>query len=173
MNVKLENNVVDSFDMDGILYNDQNKIQIDILKSIYPILKDNYQFLYQISEDDFFTWTKNVMNDEDINTYVLTENHNPIGYIQYVLLEKEICLSEIQIDKKHQGDKKTFKKLMRDFVILSDLKEQDVVYINIHPKNKKSQEVFTGIGFRKIKDHRYEITGEKLMEKFLKSVTTL
>ena len=70
MNVKLENNVVDSFDMDGILYNDQNKIQIDILKSIYPILKDNYQFLYQITEDDFFTWAKNVMNDEDINTYV-------------------------------------------------------------------------------------------------------
>lgn len=169
----IANNIIRNYGVDGILYNNQNKIQIDILKSIYPILKENYQFLYQITEDDFFTWAKNVMNDEDINTYVLTENHNPIGYIQYVLMEKEICLSEIQIDKKHQGDKKTFKKLMRDFVILSDLKEQDVVYINIHPKNKKSQEVFTGIGFRKIKDHRYEITGEKLMEKFLKSVTTL
>ena len=46
-----------------------------------PILKENYQFLYQISEDDFFTWSKNIMNDEDINTYVLTEDHNPDYYL--------------------------------------------------------------------------------------------
>lgn len=153
--------------VEGILYSDKHPISEQVLRELFSILKENYQFLYHITEEDFLLWSQNIRKTKEIHTYVLKEQNHPIGYTQYLVQGKEICLSEIQIDRTHQGDRKTFRKLMRDFIVLSELKEDDVVFLHIHPQNKKSQEVFMGLGFQRVEHRRYEITGKKIIEKFL------
>lgn len=161
------NAIIDEFCVDGFIYHKGNLISDIDFENMFSLLKENYKDLYEIKQDDFLIWKNNVKDSDNINTYILKENNNIIGYIQYVKNENDICLSEIQIKDEYKGDKKTFKKLIRDFIILSGITSDTIVYGNINPNNSKSKNVFTHIGFVNKNGNRYDIIGKILIDKYL------
>ena len=144
-----------------------NKISIKELNEMFSILKENYAFLYNITDKDYLKWTQNILNSNDINTYILKEKNKIIAYIQFIIDHDYICISEIQISKSYQGNKKTLKKLLNDFISLVKIEDNTIIYININPNNIKSIKVFEHYGFKLVQNNRYEILGNDLIKNLL------
>lgn len=149
------------------VYSNKNLIPDTELFNMFLILKSNYKKIYDISDKDYLIWKDNILSSKDINTYILKENDDIIGYIQYVINEDSICISEIQILHDYQGNGKTFRKLMKDFILLANITVDSKIYCFINPNNDKSKEVFTGIGFVNTERNKYSITGKVLINHFL------
>ena len=98
----------------------------------------------------------NILSNKNLKTCVLKDK-KVYAYIQYILEENKCCICEIEIDKKHQNDHKTFKELLKAFIINTNMNSNCIIYGNINPNNKHSIEVFTSIGFKNIQNNRYEI----------------
>lgn len=113
-------------------------------------------------------WKTNIINNKNLKTCTL-KNNNIYAYIQYIKESNEYCICEIEIDKKHQKDHITFRKLIELFIINANINQNSIIYGNINPNNKHSKEVFTSIGFIHTKKNRYEITGKDLLNWYHKN----
>lgn len=163
---EMANDIIYNFDSKNKLYTNQNKIPENILLEMFQILTKNMEMIDQnftLNDDDFNIWKSNILNSDNLNTYIKIENEECIGYIQFVKDKLECSICEIQIDDKHKKDHITFRKLMEAFVINCNIKNNSIIYCHINPKNLKSKEVFTKIGFKNKYKNKYEITGYGLL----------
>lgn len=86
-------------------------------------------------------------------TVIAFDEEKLCGYCQYGYAENinAILLGEIQIDDSHKGDHETFKALIRSVVNDDLYSTSKAIHLHINKLNKKSQSVFTGMGFKVIK----------------------
>ena len=148
-------------------YNGGSLIPDDTFEKMFSILRDNYKFLYEIKDDDYNVWKYDIKLNNKINTYILKDDNEISGYLQFVINDNDICISEVQVKEEYKGDKKTFNKLMKEFINLSEVEPDTIIYLHINPNNIKSKEVFTHIGFVNTSGNRYEIKGNILINKYL------
>lgn len=136
------------------------------LELMFNLLKDSYNIT---SDDKKDIWKNNIINNKKLNTNLIIENNILNGYIQFEQKDNDFCICEIQIENKFKGDHKTFRRLIGSFLedILYD--ENTIIYVNINPKNKKSIEVFTKIGFKNSKNNTYEINVINLLKWYKRS----
>src|SRR5574344_306284 len=137
---------------------------IQMFEILVNNMKKNLTFV--LNTDDFYIWKKNIQNSIDLNTILLRNDNSIFAYIQFIKSNNKICICEIQIDDNHKGDRQTFRRLLNDLVKECNINNQYLIYGNINKNNKKSLAVFTGVGFINIKNNRYEITGQSLLDWF-------
>ena len=138
---------------------DSKTLTDNILKNMFEIIYTNMSKINSLDGnkiDIYKTWKNNILSNKNLKTCVLKDK-KVYAYIQYILEENKCCICEIEIDKKHQNDHKTFKELLKAFIINTNMNSNCIIYGNINPNNKHSIEVFTSIGFKNIQNNRYEI----------------
>lgn len=136
-----------------------------ILQGMFNIVYYNMTGLSLIDEkanEVYNEWKNNLLKNKELKSCIL-EDEKVYAYIQYIKEHNIVCICEIEIDKEHQGDHKTFKELLRRFVISANINKDSIVYGHINSNNKHSLEVFSNIGFYHTKNNRYEIKGKDLL----------
>ena len=155
--------IIDSYDT---FLCDLNDI---ILPKMFNIVSKNMSNLYKtkITEEDYLIWRKNILDNKSLKT-IINYNGELGGYLQYIDFDEEnkICICEVEIDEENQGDGKTFKKILNEFLQEHDNKKYDdyIVYGNINKNNKHSQDVFTHLGFNNTENDIYSISFSVLKE---------
>lgn len=139
-----------------------DKAQID---DMYKIISSNMKDIsdFPINNNTYSTWVNNCLKDKDIKTIVIYSESILIGYLQYKLEIDYVLLSEVQVDKEHQG-KEPFKVLIAEFTNRSNINASTKVICHINPKNIKSRSVFEHLGFKEVRPREYIISGSKLIE---------
>ena len=143
-----------------------------ILKKMFEILSYNMSCLYKtnITDKDYNTWSENVIKNKKLKN-IINYDGELNGYLQYMDFNKErkICICEVEISKNHQGDGKTFKKLMIEFLKEHSGKKYDnyIVYENISEINHHSRDVVIHLGFETSDNKIYLIELSKLRAKYL------
>ena len=138
----------------------------EIIDEMFEVLSNNIKKIYsnlKMSDKDYLTWKNNIMSNENLMTIIIKDDLLN-GYLQYMNLNNEICICEVQIREANQHDNLTLKCLLSQLTKECKTIDETIIYGNINPKNKHSVDVFTHIGFLNEKKNRYEITGEKLMK---------
>ena len=140
-----------------------------LLQKMFKIVSKNMSKLYKvkITDNDYLIWAKNILNNKDLKT-IINYNGELCGYLQYIDFtdEKKICICEIEISENYQGDGKTFRKLLNEFLNEHNSKKYTdyIIYGNINEKNIHSREVFTHLGFKNTENNTYAIKLSKLSE---------
>lgn len=148
------------------IYDKKNKIPNNILNEMFGIISSNLKMNsinQKIKESDYDLWKENVLDSKELLTYVEMDEGRVIGYIQFIKGNMDSCICEIQVIDKNKGDGKTFRKLLSVFVDTTKLKNTNKVFVNINKNNQKAILIFEKIGFVHMKNNRYEISGEKLI----------
>jgi hypothetical protein len=123
------------------------------MKELFPTLV--------VDNNTYNKWFDNCITKNKDKTILYLNKNEVGGYLQYGFNNDYIILSEIQIKKEHQGNKKTFRSLMGSFI--ENVNKDSKIRIKINPNNKKSIDVFKHIGFVEINPGQYEISGDKLI----------
>lgn len=132
-------------------------LDMTCVNGMYNILIDNLSSLnsnFKEKDDDYENWGKYCMNNEVLALY---ENKKVYAFIMY----KENKIVEMQIDKKHQGDKVTFRSLIKKYLENSEI-EEGTICCDLYPYHRRAIEIFTSIGFTKKGNNYYEIDASRL-----------
>lgn len=134
---------------------------------MYNIIISNLKILFPnfIEKDsDYEIWINNIINEPNCNFILAYSKSEICGYIEYIKTDLGYHICEFQIDNEHKKDNKTFLELMIKLSRIINLSENDIVTCKINEDNKNSISVFTGIGFNKKENKKYEIDGKGLLD---------
>ena len=90
-------------------------------------------------------------------------SNEPVAFISYCIMEKGLCLSEVQIKKQFQGKHDILRKMLKQVIISTKNYKCDNVCCTIR-NNQHSVDVFTHIGMKNTKDCWYEISIADLLK---------
>ena len=136
-------------------------------RDMFNILSSNLNDIdkeHMLLDSDYKLWKDNILKLDGFKTYLLRENDKLIGYFQCIRKGNNCFLCEIQIDNNYKSDKKTFRRLMKEFINILEVKDNDMIYGNISIRNIRAREVFMSIGMINFEDNKYKIAGSKLLE---------
>ncbi len=131
-------------------------LEMSCINSMYNILIDNLSSInsnFIEKDDDYENW-ENYCKDNEV--IVLYENRKVYAFLMY----RENNILEVQIDKNHQGDKVTFRTLIKKY--LENITEYEKIGCYLYPYHKKALEIFTSIGFVFKETNYYEINFDML-----------
>lgn len=156
MNYKIFNNSIE-----------KNKIPPETYKEIYKIIIENYAIREKLSKDElkkvntttaYNNWTNMILTTKDYFIAVFYENKGIIGFISFMYDKRVLCLSEVQIKKEYQSTNNNLKKMIKVVLDNCNKEKSKNVYLTINPRNEKSINVFTHIGFCNTGGKVYEIS---------------
>lgn len=128
-------------------------LDINSINGMYNILIENLMSMspnFKEKDDDYENWEKYCSNNEVIALY---DNKKVYAFLMY----SGNNILEIQIDKKHQGDKVTFRSLIKKYLENIEIDDLSTVGCYIYPYHKKAMEIFTSVGFVYKGQNYYEI----------------
>ena len=135
-------------------------------------IKANIAFSKDFMSDDEITDSSKLADIHDnvnefkegYNTILCYKDNILVGFINYIYQEAGLMISEVQIKKEYQGKYKIFKKLLCEMINNCDKEKSLNIFCTINPKNKKSQEIFTYIGFKNLGGKLYKIDYDKFIK---------
>ena len=153
------------------LYNYNHKIPESRLLEMHDILiKDfiNKKGILEYNEkkesfnkEGFDKWKSMLLNDPNYNIILYIIDNRVVGFICYLYMDKDVCLSEVQIIKEYQGKYGILRQMLKS--LLSEInKDSNRIIETIDNTNEKSKNVFTHIGFINTNDNWYEISIQDL-----------
>lgn len=141
-----------------------SEIDPNLANKMFDIISTNMKELFPnviVDNDTYNRWHDNCIKNDKNKTILYLNKYEIGGYLQYSIKDDYILLSEVEIKKEHQGNKKTFRALMKKFI--DNINKDSKVRLKINSNNKKSIDVFKHIRFIEISNGQYEITGDKLI----------
>lgn len=150
-NKEINNNILDQ------MY----KILIDNLFIIYPNFLENKE--KHDNEDNKNKWINMIKNTDNYNVITFEENDKVLGFLNYSIIKEEMWITEVQIKDGHKN-KKILKTLLKEFVLIDELKKYEYIIIHINDNNELSKKVFKHIGFYEIGNTLYKIEKDKLID---------
>ena len=142
------------------------KMTKEIIDEMFEVLSSNIKIInsnIEITEKDYLTWKSNILSNKKLRTIIIKDNILR-GYLQYIIIDNEVWICEIQIRDDNKHDKVTLKRLLSQLIKESNIGKEIIIYGNINPINKHSIDVFTHIGFINKENNKYEINGYKLIK---------
>ncbi len=133
---------------------------LEIIAGFYNELNDKDNSKKEICDP----WIDMVRNKEGYNTILCYKDNILVGFINYIYQEAGLMISEVQIKKEYQGKYKIFKKLLCEMINNCDKEKSLNIFCTINPKNKKSQKIFTYIGFKNLGGKLYKIDYDKFIK---------
>lgn len=138
---------------DNIL-NQMYKILIDNLFITYPNFLENKE--KHDNEANKNRWINMIKNTDNYNVITFEEKNEVLGFLNYSIIEDEMWISEVQIKENHKN-KKILKNLLKEFMLIDELKKYKYIIIHINDNNEISKKVFKHIGFYDIGNTLYKI----------------
>ena len=119
------------------------------LQEAYNIISSNMSKLgFVIKKEDEVIWKENIVNrlkDENCFFYLVYQNGKICGFVEIVISNDKLIVSEIQLNDKVKNTRvllKILKTLLQD----NNFKSFNDVYFYINNKNLKSIKTFTHLG---------------------------
>ncbi len=152
------------------LYNYDKKIPKTKYDAIYKIIINNYfdrnkELISKRKEIDtkeaYNNWVNTILNTKDYNILLYYIDNSLAGFIAFMYTDKELCLSEVQLEKQYKN-KGYLKNMLREVIKVSNKERYNMIYGTINKNNLLSKQVFTHIGFKNVYNNRYEISIDEL-----------
>jgi GNAT superfamily N-acetyltransferase len=153
-----------------IKFYSSSNLPFDIYSQMYCLIINNLFITYpeklenkelMDNEKNFNTLYNSIMNEPSYKIITYEKSNILYAYLAYSIIDKDLWISEIQIEPDYQG-KGILKLLLKEFLSKIDTNMYQDVTISINAKNYKSQEVFKHIGFEMFKPNIYKIKLENL-----------
>ena len=150
-----------NFKIPKIKYDEIYKIIID---NYYELNKDKYKTKEEMNKKEFYeTWVNTILNTKDYYILIYYIKKDIVGFIAYTYINDCLCLCEVQIKKEYQNQN-YLKTMLKEVIDKSDKKRYIFISGTINPKNDKSKQVFTHIGFKNTSNNTYKISYDNLMK---------
>lgn len=148
-----------------------NKPDDKTLRQMYKILIENLFITYpkfledrgkHDNDENFNSWANMIKTTENYYVIVFEEKSKVIGFLNCCIVNDELWLSEVQIDKLKRN-RGILKKLLKEFTLIINSKKYNYIIAHIDDNNTHSSDVFTHIGFESIGNTLYKIDLNKLI----------
>lgn len=163
LNHCISKNNISSLEIEFEHYSYNKKIS---KKKCYEMLDILIKFYNEFNGKDNGTkemcdpWINMIRNTKDYYVLLCYENNLLIGFVNYMYQNDGLMLSEVQIREEYQN-KGLLKVLLREVITKNRC---DNILCTIHKNNIKSQNVFTHVGFKLVKDTLYKISYDDLIK---------
>lgn len=151
----------------------KNQIPPKIYKIIYKLIIENYGIRAKLNKEElkkidkitaYNNWVNMIFTTKDYYITVFFDENKIIGFIAFMYDKRGLCLSEVQINKDYQGKNNNLRKMIKIVLDNCEKQKSKKIYVTINPKNTKSINVFTHIGFCNTEGKIYEITYNNLQK---------
>ena len=145
-------------------YNLDKKIPISKINQMLDILVPFYNKLNgkdNSTKEMCDPFINMIRNTKDYNILLCYIGKTLVGFVNYMYQDRGLMLSEIQIREEFQG-KNILRKMIKKVIDDSDKSRYKDIYLTINPKNTKSYQVFTHIGFKNIENVLYKISYKEM-----------
>lgn len=148
-------------------YNYDNKIPYTRIKEMLSII---ILFYNKFNGKDNSTkemcepFIKYIRNTKDYNILLCYIGKKLVGFVNYMYQDRGLMFSEIQIISECQGKYDILRKMIEQVLLNTDKSRYKYIYGTINPKNIKSRNVFTHIGFVNVEKNLYRISYKSLKE---------
>lgn len=149
--------------------NKSSELSYEDVNKLYEMFKDNmakfaeklnlYKCIYVDSYKE--KWINDTLKDENLLCFRYYYEEDLAGFIFIIVNEDENFVREFHVDKKFQGDGKTFYQMIK--LAVSDISNENDYTGDIWMINDKSKAVFKHIG-AKFDDKKYRISSNHLKE---------
>ena len=146
--------------MNNIIIKKLSKDEVlGLLDDMFNIISENMKNIvdtFHTNEENYNFWKTSMYHELENNKkrwIGAFKEEKLIGYFLYKIDNNILYLDEIQIIKKYQGDKYTFKNLLKTLLEEKDLTDNFLVRAYVNKNNEKSSNI--------IKSFVFKILGEK------------
>lgn len=127
---------------------------LGLLDDMFNIISENMKDIvdtFHTNEENYNFWKKSMYHELENNNKRWVgafKEKKLIGYFLYKIDNNILYLDEIQIIRKHQGDKYTFKNLLKTLLEEPELTDNYLVRAYVNKNNEKSRNIIKKIGFK-------------------------
>ena len=110
---------------------------------------------FHTNEENYNFWKNSMYHELENNNkrwIGAFKEEKLIGYFLYKIDNNILYLDEIQIIKGHQGDKYTFKSLLKTLLEETKLTDKFLVRAYVNKNNEKSSNIIKSLGFKKLEE---------------------
>ena len=154
------------------IFDKKNIIPDEIADKIYSFMIDNYCNREEYknrprgdfdSKEKHDQWLNMLRTFDDYYTLVYYQDDIPVGFVSYNIIDRGLCLCEIQIKENYQGKYDILRKMLKATIAESSNYKYDNIVGGIS-NNKHSVDVFTHIGMVNTEKSIYEISLNDLLK---------
>ena len=150
---------------------------IRLLDDMFNIISENMKDIidtFHTNDENYKFWKNSMYKELENNSKRWVgafKEKRLIGYFLYKIDNNVLYLDEIQIIRNHQGDKYTFKNLLKTLLEEKDLTDNFLVRAYVNKNNEKSSNIIKSLGFKKLEEkengivyvNSYKIFREQLL----------